>query len=664
MLQLINRARSDPAAEGRRLMQVARTDPAVAAMTQGWNLNTFMTVISSYGAEPPLAFQTGLIEAARDHSATMLATNDQRHSPAGYLTDPTVAQSDAGGAYYPVGLGTWATAENIFAYSRNVVTTDPKAYVDYFHAGFLLDWGNPDFGHLKNLLAPGPGGVNAGQWPLSEIGIGLLTDTSPTAPPPSAPTLKANFGLQVGPAIVTQEFAWRNGPAALTGVVYRDNDADHFYSPGEGLGGVTILAVGRDGQGTFQAQTWGSGGYTLELPAGSYEIDATDAGHTFLESTTVTIGVDNVGWDVVPIPTSPRSDQPVPADYDGDGRVDLAVFRPASGQWSIQQSTGGLRLLQLGTTNRDLPIPADYDGDGRVDPAVFRPDTAQWTIQLSTGGLRTIQFGMAGHDLPIPADYDGDGQVDLALFRPSTAQWIIRYSAGGALVRQFGMGGHDLPIPADYDGDGQVDLALFRPSTAQWIIRYSAGGALVRQFGMGGHDLPIPADYDGDGQVDLALFRPSTAQWIIRYSAGGALVRQFGMAGHDLPIPADYDDDGQADMGIVRPSTAQWALCCSRQGSAVNVFGRSGLGRLPEIGQSLTIDGFARFAAIASITNRTSIHTTTVQDVPPTPSIHASVPGGQPAGLAATSSGMPIFLAPVPEAQLPKSRFWTRQLRR
>jgi hypothetical protein len=315
MLALINRARANPAAEGQWLVALAQTDPVIAAATRTWNLNRFLQVIDSFGPEPPLAFNPGLIEAARDHDAAMLAANDQFHSPPGSLNNSQVATAANGQAYYPTNTSSWATGENIFAYSGNLPTnSSTQDYVDYFDAAFFLDWGNPDFGHLENLLAPGPAESSPGTLAFSEIGIGLLTGVTPTVPPAANNPIPANAGLNVGPDLVTQEFGWRSGAAFLTGVVFNDSNHDNFYTPGEGLGGVTIQAVGQSGQGTFQTQTWAAGGYSLALPPGTYAVTASGGSLPATEATTVTIGQDNVAWNIqLPLTGGSSASAPSPS---------------------------------------------------------------------------------------------------------------------------------------------------------------------------------------------------------------------------------------------------------------------------------------------------------------------------------------------------------------
>jgi len=184
--------------------------------------------------------------------------------------------------------------------------------------------------------------------------------------------------------------------------------------------------------------------------------------------------------------------------------------------WSFSGAAwGGPIHVQLGMPG-DVPVPADYDGDGKADPAVFRrtsPSTAQWFIDLSSSGMTTVTFGAGSLDQPVPADYDGDKKADIAVYRPSTGQWFIDGSRSGLTTIPFGARFIDQPFPADYDGDGKADPALFRPSTGQWFIDGSSSGVRVLTFDPPG-DLPVPADYTGDGAADLAVFNPG-GEWSI-----------------------------------------------------------------------------------------------------------------------------------------------------
>ena len=100
------------------------------------------------------------------------------------------------------------------------------------------------------------------------------------------------------------------------------------------------------------------------------------------------------------IPICGFSAQRVPADFDGDGKTDISLFRCSNGFWYLQQSSAGLREVGFGQCG-DVAVPADYDGDGKTDVAVFRPSTGMWYIQGSRAGLIEIGFGESG-DVPAP----------------------------------------------------------------------------------------------------------------------------------------------------------------------------------------------------------------------------------------------------------------------
>ena len=119
--------------------------------------------------------------------------------------------------------------------------------------------------------------------------------------------------------------------------------------------------------------------------------------------------------------------RPARADFDGDARTDISVFRPSDRVWYLNQSSAGFGAVTWGLPT-DQPVPDDYDGDGKHDITVFRatadgamPDF--YVLRSTDFGISYISWGTTG-DIALSEDYDGDNKADHAIY-PSVDRTVL-----------------------------------------------------------------------------------------------------------------------------------------------------------------------------------------------------------------------------------------------
>ena len=160
IMEMINRARANPTAEGIRLAN--STDPDVVDSYSYWASQgapfatpaNVKSAFATYPAKPPLAFNKDLLAAARDHSQDMIDHNFQGHngSNGSTLTDRLTS------AGY---IGWDGAGENVAAYSNSIEFTEDGLEIDFGQQNQTV------LGHRQNI-------TNFTGTIFTEIGIGAL----------------------------------------------------------------------------------------------------------------------------------------------------------------------------------------------------------------------------------------------------------------------------------------------------------------------------------------------------------------------------------------------------------------------------------------------------------------------------------------------------------
>ncbi len=308
-LELINRARANPPAEGIILGSIA--DPQILGDYSAFSIDlTLMrTQFAAIAASQPLAMNASLTTAARSHSQDMFANVFQDHNS----SDGTTAFDRIKAVGY---IG--QAAENIYANAKSVL---------HGHAAFEVDWGGP--ASNGGMQSPPGHRVNIHNPVFREVGIGVVLGFNQVPG-------KQPLG-QVGPQLVTQDFGVaQNSTPFITGVAYYDLNGNGAYDIGEGIGNVHVTVAGA----SFEAVTARSGGYAIPVPAsGNYSVTFSGPGFASLTRQVSVAGSKNQKLDFVPAYAPPVVTGPATASVNRSNFYAIsAVGGAADYQWHVFQT--------------------------------------------------------------------------------------------------------------------------------------------------------------------------------------------------------------------------------------------------------------------------------------------------------------------------------------
>jgi hypothetical protein len=354
--------------------------------------------------------------------------------------------------------------------------------------------------------------------------------------------------------------------------------ATTFVSAKELTAVVPDAFVAAAGLGTVTVVSPGLGGGTSNvfyIPVGSTLVSSS---FPSAPSSSVAVGTQPSGL--------------VTGDFNGDGKIDLAVANSGSNTVSILLGNGD------GTFTAATPVavgsgPAwlvtgDFNEDGILDLAVVNSGSNTVSILLGNGdGTFTLEASPTTGSAPFAVaagDFNADGHLDLAVTNAGGNSVSILLGNGdgtfAAGTTQVVGTTPEMLIVGDFNEDGSLDIAVANKgsSTVSMLLGNGDGTFLPQtSTAVAGSGAPIgliAGDFNRDTHLDVAAVNLSDVA-ILLGNGTGVLTRNANpSAGSNLVsgVTGDFNGDGKLDIVVADKASGEAFLL---PGNGDGTFGAS-----------------------------------------------------------------------------------------
>ncbi len=287
------------------------------------------------------------------------------------------------------------------------------------------------------------------------------------------------------------------------------------------------------------------------------------------------------------------------ADFDGDGKPDLAVINSVYTEFAIYRNISTSPTIAFGTKTV-FPVrgqvmndicTGDFNGDGKLDIVISNFTYESVSVFINTSSVGTISFAprtdyATGNSYTTvesfsvaTADIDSDGRMDIIVGTISTDITILRNTMATAnspvtfanaiqisIGNSYGASYCKLVV-GEIDGDGKPDIALVQTFSSNiTILRNNSSPGVVLfspkigvSFGLSSTTSSAQSsialgDLDGDGKLDIAAACKDSMYLsvLLNVSTAGSIsfapIKKFTAENVRSLAIADIDGDGKPDL--------------------------------------------------------------------------------------------------------------------